>query len=275
GRRGALAPASNQVGRGDLTVRVAEESRGDEIGSLLVNFNLMVKGLEDSRRQLVQAEKMAAIGQLVAGIVHEMRNPLSSIKMNVRLLQRRLQEMSTVRESLEIASGEVERLERMLAELLDYSKPPTFKPETFAPGILLERVRRAVTEPAAANEIELTCTSAPEIATLYGDLELMERAVVNLLLNAIQACDKKGRVELRIEEAAGGTLLQVSDRGRGMNTHVLERLFDPFFTTRPDGIGLGMASVRKIVETHDGQLQVESLVDQGTTVRIILPGGNS
>ncbi len=270
----ALVSASHEVGAGDFTIRVPEEKRSDEIASLVTNFNLMVQGLEDSRRRLVQAEKLATIGQLMAGIVHEMRNPLSSIKMNIRLLQRRLQEESSTRESLEIAAGEVTRLERMLTELLDYSKPPALNPARFAPQELLERVRRAVAEAATEGAVELAFSIEPEITALYGDIELIERALVNLLLNAIQASASGGDVRLLIENADGGHLLQVSDSGRGMSEHVRERLYDPFFTTRPDGIGLGMATVKKIVEAHDGSLRVESEVDRGTTVAIILPGGN-
>ncbi len=272
---GALVSASHKVGKGDFSIRIPEENRSDEIGSLVTDFNRMVQGLEDSRRQLVQSEKLAAIGQLVAGIVHEMRNPLSSIKMNVRLLQRRLQEESSSRESLEIASGEVERLERMLTELLDYSKPSSFNMVTFSPAELVERVRRVVSEPAAASDVELLFTVAPEVQSLQGDLELIEQAVVNLLLNSIQACEQKGRVQLLISIQDGSTLLQVTDNGRGMSAHVLDRLYDPFFTTRSDGVGLGMATVRKIVEGHNGHLEMESEVDRGTTTRIIVPGESS
>jgi signal transduction histidine kinase len=272
---GALVSASHRVGKGDFSIRIPDENRSDEIGSLVTDFNRMVQGLEDSRRQLVQSEKLAAIGQLVAGVVHEMRNPLSSIKMNVQLLQRRLQEESSIRESLEIASGEVERLEKMLTELLDYSKPSSFKTVDFTAAELVERVRRVISEPAAASDVELLFTVAPEVHSLHGDLELIEQAVVNLLQNSIQACEKKGSVQLLISTQDGSTVLEITDNGRGMSSHVLDRLYDPFFTTRPDGVGLGMATVRKIVEGHNGILELESEVDRGTTARIVIPGGSS
>jgi signal transduction histidine kinase len=272
---GALVSASHKVGEGDFSIRIPEENRSDEIGSLVADFNRMVQGLEDSRRKLVQSEKLAAIGQLVAGVVHEMRNPLSSIKMNVRLLQRRLPELSSSRESLEIASGEVERLERMLTELLDYSKPSSFNLENFSATELVERIRRVVSVPAAEGKVELDFQIAPEVQSLQGDIELIERALVNLLLNSIQACEQDGRVQLLISTQDGKNVIQVTDNGRGMSAHVLDRLFDPFFTTRTDGVGLGMATVRKIVEGHNGLLELESEVERGTTARINLPGVKS
>ncbi len=273
-----LAAASEGVASGDYSIRVPEGRRGDEIGVLLRSFNRMVHGLEQAREELnrsherlLQAEKLAAVGELVASIVHEMRNPLSSVKMNLRLLDRKIDSGSPEAEFVSLASGEVKRLETMLSGLLDYSKPLRPASEPVEVEELARLAVQGAEEEARARGVDLRFEVAGTIRRLEGDRELLLRALANLLANAVEASAEGSEVVLAVRDDGGDRLvLEVRDTGRGMSRKVLERLFDPFFTTREEGIGLGMGNVKKIVEAHEGKIEVSSREGEGTTVRLYL-----
>lgn len=275
-----LADASRKVAEGDVAVRVRERRGGDEIGLLLRSFNRMVSALERSREEVresqqrvMQSEKMAAIGQLVANIVHEMRNPLSSVKMNLRLLQRRLENDPSSIEHLELATSQASRLETMLSELLTYSKPTEYISRECHPNYIASRALEAVREKANAAGIILGSSFAPETPeTFASDPEQLLRALINLLLNAIESCKSGDAVSLHfgLDESRHITI-QVVDTGHGINASVVERIFDPFFTTKEEGTGLGLANVRKFVDLQGGQLKVHSEEGSGSTFTIVLP----
>ncbi len=268
-----LSAASDAVARGDLEVRV-EPSASDEIGSLTKQFNLMVTALRRSRqqleastRELLNAETLAAVGRLVASIVHEMRNPLSAVKMNLRILQKRVELDQTTTEHLNLAREETLRLERMLNELLEYSKP--VKPEFRQVNLtrVLDDTCREMKETFSEREVEIDTAFPPEPVTLTSDQDLLKRIFDNLISNAIYASETGGEVTVKLE---GGSRVEavVTDRGRGMSEKVKQRLFETFFTTREDGIGLGMNNVKKFTEALHGTIEVES--DEGVGTRITL-----
>ncbi|MFH0881619.1 MAG: sensor histidine kinase [bacterium] len=275
-----LAEASRRVAEGDVTVRVRERRSGDEIGLLLRSFNQMVDALQHSRevvresqQRVVQSEKMAAIGQLVASIVHEMRNPLSSVKMNLRLLQRRLDNEPANIEHLELAVSQATRLETMLSELLTYSKPTDFVHEECNSHDLARRAVGALSERAKKAGIQIEISVQPEnLPSFQTDAEQLLRALINLLLNAIESCEPGGKVSLRFStDDSSHLLIQVSDTGRGIHASVIPRIFDPFFTTKEEGTGLGLANVRKFVDLQGGTVSVHSEEGSGSTFTVTLP----
>lgn len=273
-----ITRASEQVAGGSYEVRVPERRGGGEVAALGRSFNRMVAALERGRseiaaaqRRAVQAETMAAIGRLVASIVHEMRNPLSSIKMNLRLLERRCEQGSSEAEHVGLAAGEVARLEAMLDELLAYGKPPEV---TTMPVDMVKVARDSIDAVRDAAEdrritVELTGNDALEAVS---DGELVRRALVNLLQNAIDACAEGDSIRVELARAGDRIALAVRDTGRGMPESVRMRLFDPFFTTRDDGVGLGMSNVKKFVEALGGTVEVASREGEGSAVTIELPG---
>jgi signal transduction histidine kinase len=262
-----LAAASRRVAEGDLSSPDLPEGR-DELGRLSAAFNRMVDDLARHERELLHAERLAAVGRLAAGVVHEMRNPLSALKMNLGALARR-EDLSEIEcEQLAIAREQGDRLERMLDELLDYSRPLELRRRSIDGQELLQRCADQLRSEADAAGVALIVED--ENATLDADAEILLRALVNLSANALQASRPGQIVRLAMRAAGGETILEVVDQGRGMNARQRERLFDPFFTTREDGTGLGMSNARKCVEAHGGRLEVESAEGRGTAARIVL-----
>lgn len=274
---GRLAAAAVRVSDGDLAVRVPESSSG-ELGMLARQFNRMVEALAESverirqsQQRIVQAERLAAVGGLASAVVHEMRNPLSVVKMNLQVLGRKVRDDADAAEQVELALAEVGRLERMLFELLDYAKPisPHYVPTDLRQ--VVARVTDALGAEAASRKVELVAVHPDEFISIHTDPELLQRIIHNLALNAVQACSFGD--EVRIETAVAGDefVVTVSDTGQGMSPRVRGRLFEPFFTTREGGTGLGMANVGKFVEVLGGCIEVDSREGQGTTVKVTLP----
>lgn len=277
-----LAQASIKVAEGDLSVRMSENQRKDELGTLTRQFNNMVKAIEVSRHKLkishnrlIQSEKMAAIGELVTGIVHEMRNPLSVIKMNLNLVKRKSsysQDVDPVAaEQLELASLEADQLEKMLTELLDYSKPITLVRKNITLRKIVEKSLRTIEQPAKDANVEVVFKT-PETSELgiFADETTLNVLMVNLILNAIQASEANSQVELSCNIRQENLFIKVMDVGIGMSEIVKARILDPFFTTREKGTGLGLSNVKKIVELYGGKISIESGEMKGTTFEIEL-----
>ncbi len=246
----SLALASERVAGGDLSP--PELLRGpNEIGRLAERFREMVAALARGRealaksgRELARAEQQAELGRVAAGLVHEMRNPLAAMKMNLSSLARRAELSAVEREQLQIAREQGERLERMLGELLDYSRPVAVQLAPLLAGGLLYEVGRlsAAEREARGQRLELAAPD-PDLY-FHGDPEMLRRALVNLLDNAAQASPEAASIGLAATAEGSWLRLTVSDTGRGMGPALRARLFDPFFTTREGGVGLGMSTVR-------------------------------
>jgi len=266
-----LAEASNAVAAGNLNVEIASVGN-DEVGQLSRQFDLMVKSLNSSRRlieqsnrELVQAEKLAAVGRLVASIVHEMRNPLSAVKMNIRILQKKGSSGGLEKEHLNIAAAQTTRLEKMLSELLEYSKPVKPKFIRFDLIQLLNRNLHSHRESMQIKNLVLELDFPKQSLEIVSDPDLLTRIVDNLLTNAVNASHPGKTLKIQVLPADQVTII-IADQGQGMNKNALNRLFEPFFTTREDGIGLGMSNVKKFVDVLGGGIEVQSVENEGTTV---------
>jgi signal transduction histidine kinase len=263
-----LADASLAVSQGDLDRRVAVKLK-DEVGELSERFNRMVTSLRDSQRQVVQSERLAAIGELVASVVHEIRNPLSAIKMNLRILEHKCDTSPVIAEHFELANRQMERLEAMLKELLDYSKPVPLNKKLISVRELVAGALRHLELEAAKIDQRL---DNPE-RTVNVDAEKMERVLMNLFLNAKQAMPDGGTITISSGDQASDVMLSVSDTGHGISKDNLKHIFEPFFTTRKQGTGLGLSNAKKIVEAHGGLITVKSEEQKGTEVVVALPRG--
>jgi signal transduction histidine kinase len=271
-----LAAASDAIASGDLTVRIDSIST-DEIGDLTTQFNAMVDSLNTSRRQiesstlkLLQAEKLGAIGKLVASIVHEMRNPLSTVKMNLRIMEKRGELSDALNEHLLIARDQVARLERMLNELLEYSKPvqPDLAPVDIKS--LIEQVSDDVVARLADKNVRLSRIIPDHPIVLTTDADLLNRIVDNILTNAIEASPEGSVISIEVVDNEDLRVV-ISDQGKGMSEKILNQIFEPFFTTRGDGIGLGMPNVKKFVEALESKIEVESQEGEGTIFSLTFP----
>lgn len=268
-----------QLRNGDLTVSASFASRNDEIGDLGRNFNAMVQQLRETRSeiqrlhqsQMSRAEHLATLGELAAGLAHEIRNPLAGIAGVVEIIGRDLPENSAGREVWEEARGEIQRIQKTLNDLLNYSRPRA--PE-FAAGplqVAAERAIRMARQQAASRPIEIRLVRDGDVPPCEHDPSQIEQMLLNLLLNALQAIDGAGRVDVRLESRDGKAILTVADTGRGIPTEHLKKIFRPFFTTKGHGTGLGLSLARRIVETHGGHIEVHSALQKGTTFTVTLP----
>lgn len=244
---------------------------------VVLRFGANARALEESTRKLketqeklVARERLAALGELSAVIAHEVRNPLGVIYNAVAQLRRSIKKDDLNAPVVNMLQEEAERLNRMVASLLEFSRPEdvTLR-QTRLLDLLLSAARSAVSATGAdAREIEVDCA---EKESLWCDRQMMQQAVINLLENALVAPRRKGPVQLRAERRDGQLRLMVADDGAGVAPGQEDRIFTPFFTTRARGTGLGLAVVRRVAEAHGGTATVEPTPGGGATFVIALP----
>lgn len=269
-----LVDGAEALASGDLNFRLqAPKNDKDEIDVLAHAFNAMADRLQDMIGRTVQAEKMAVLGEFATGVAHEVRNPLATIKLTVQALEKG-EPSEQRRELLLSVEEEIDRLNRVVGDLLDYGRPVAGEPQ----DVEIRRVFRHATVLTSGLADQRRVTVA---AT--GDSRLMVNAspdqviqcLVNLLANAIEACDPGGTVHLRAFRNGDRINVDITDTGCGMDAATLQRVTDPFFTTRTEGTGLGLSITRQLIELNGGDLQIHSIPGEGTTVSVTLPAANS
>ncbi len=223
--------------------------------------------LESVQEELIRKERLSTIGELTAGLAHEIRNPLQIIQGTAEMVRR---DHPGTTEPLDDVVEEVMRLNQLVHELLDYARPRRIEPE---PVELLRLVERAAAEAGVAAGRCSWCNEIPPELRCWGDETLLHRVLVNLLCNAVQALgDVEGCVTARARTAADGSCcIEVEDDGCGIATEDRDRLFEPFFSRKEAGTGLGLCISRRIVEQHGGTLTVDSERGRGTVVRLTVP----
>ena len=219
--------------------------------------------------QLRRMDRLASVGQLAAGIAHEVRNPLAILRATAQLLASQLTEHQSVDRHVRVLVEESDRIERLIGELLEYARPrpPHRMPLDLQPSLTdaVHHVRPYALQHGVSIDVD-----APA-AMFWADDEQLRQALVNLLLNAVQASPSGSAVQVEASIEADTISITIADHGRGMTAEVRERACDPFFTTRPDGTGLGLALVTTIVQEHGGQLSIDSAAGLGTTITLTLP----
>jgi len=239
------------------------------VGTLLLMQDLsQVKKLEEDLRR---SERLAALGKMAAGVAHELRNPLSSIKGLALVLRSRFQEENGDRETATILVQEVERLNRSISELLDYARPQQLKKVHFDIDKLLNKAVSLMRIDAETAGVELRTNFEENLPTVNGDEDKLTQVLLNLLLNGIQAMENGGTLDVYAGATDRKIQIVVTDTGCGISEKDLARVFDPYFTTKPDGTGLGMAMSAKIIEEHGGEIRMQSKTGQGTSVIIEIP----
>lgn len=229
--------------------------------------------LKQARREMVRAERLAAVGELAAGVAHEIRNPLTSVKLIVQRAAERVPVHSLNEEQLAVLLEEVSRIETTVQGLLDFAHPT--KPQR-APCDLAELVRRTLNLVAGRAEqsgIEI-CTTlepSPERVEVEVDAGLIQQVIVNLLINALDSTPRGGRLQIGLRRESDEVVLQVRDSGSGISPVVFERMFEPFVTTKARGSGLGLAISRRIVQEHQGTLVASNEVGGGAMFTVRLP----
>jgi signal transduction histidine kinase len=260
-----------------LSTATLRNGAGVATGSLVLLQDIsMIRQLEE---RLQRRDRLAAMGEMVARIAHEIRNPLGSIELFASLLARDLEHDQAHRQYAEHISMAVKALDRLLSNLLLWTKPEPPKPAWHPPEAIVQEALTLCANVLARPDFEVQVHCEPAVRALWGDAFQLKQALVNLILNAVQAMPHGGVLSLTVsgegeqKESLKWVRLTVSDTGVGIDPAHRARLFDPFFTTREDGTGLGLAIVHAVVEGHGGRIEVESTRGRGTTVSVLLPGG--
>ncbi|MBD5539443.1 MAG: two-component system sensor histidine kinase ZraS [Desulfovibrio sp.] len=209
---------------------------------------------EEVRRR----EKLAAIGTMAAGVAHEVRNPLSSIKGYATYFRQRFSEGSEEREAASIMVREVNRLNRVITDLLGLSRPSYVKPGSVDLGAIVTHVLRLIRQTAAERHVDIVCRTSRRVPKVYVDMERLGQALLNLCLNALDAMPDGGTLTIAIARAKNSVCLMVRDTGTGMSPDTLDHIFDPYCATKGSGTGLGLPLVHKLVTAHGGRISVSS-----------------
>lgn len=269
-----LANVAHSISEGHFEQRL-EAFDGKEHREVAEAFNRMLDEIAAAQQKLIHTAALSAIGQLSTSIVHEMRNPLSAIKMNLHVLQRKLSGDELHLELAEIASEQVLRLEAMLTDLLQYGKKLELKVTDVDFDEFASDVIQCVRPPSDGKKVSVTMLNKSQRKALHIDREHMLRAISNLADNAVHETPDGGSVTITAIDDSGepeATILTIADTGPGIPERIAERLFEPFFTTKSNGVGLGLPNVKKIIELHGGTISFENNPNGGALFTIKLPG---
>ena len=268
-----------ELGGGDLNVSVSFAHRNDEIGDLGRNFNQMVCQLRENREeierlhrtQMSRAEHFATLGEVATGLAHEIRNPLAGIAGVIEIIGRDLPATSPARAVVKDVRQEIARINHIVTDLLQTARPHPPKVRKSDLNTTVEHAVMLGRQQGLAKGIEISLHKDPSLPEVEHDSDQIHQVLLNLLLNAQQAIDQKGKIEVTVEKKGAAAVIEVKDNGRGIAAEQLPNIFRPFYTTKGDGTGLGLSLARRIVEDHQGRIDVTSAVGKGTTFAVVLP----
>jgi two-component system sensor histidine kinase HydH len=259
---------------GYLTQRLAEAhrteaGRAQKAAEQLAEAN---RNLQEAEAAVRRSERLAALGQLSAGLAHELRNPLGTIRASAEMLLKNVPEESEIqRELAGFISSEVDRTNSLVTRFLEFARPLELRPQVAELTDVLDRAIAQLERNTPRYNVTVYRNYSPEVRPFGFDAELLERVFYNLLLNAAQATPPGGEIAVKTRAVAGRVEIAVIDRGSGIAPQHLENIFNPFFTTKKEGVGLGLAIVSKIVDLHGGKMTVESESGKGSIFRVLLP----
>ncbi len=277
-----LAEATQQLAQGDLTHKVHVNSR-DEIGTLGHMFNFMAASLLDRDEQLkqraqqtiMQSERLATVGQLAAGVAHELNNPLGGILLYANLLLEKAKDGDPIRDDLQVIVRETERCRRIVRGLLDFSRQTKLEMTLTDLNKIISTTLDLVVTQAIFKGITVTRNLSPALPKVMVDVGQMQQVFINIIMNAAEAMAGNGSLEVStsVQDGDSYVVTSIRDTGPGIPEEIRSKIFDPFFTTKPlgKGTGLGLSIAFGIVRKHNGAIEVETEVGKGTTFHIRLP----
>jgi signal transduction histidine kinase len=269
-----IVNAAGRVAAGDLTPDLLTD-RKDEVGELTQSFNFMVQKLREKRaleEKLREVEHLSGIGQFARGIAHEIRNPLNFISLSIDHLREKYVPLEDARkdkfESLMMSiKQEIERLNKLIGNFLDYGKPIKLSLREVELHSLVDEVLALVLAKAEKDNVEII-TRYEVLPNLPLDPELIKTCIFNVVLNAFQAMPDGGRLTVKTQASSSKVSMFFEDTGTGISRENLSKVFDPFFSTKESGLGLGLALTRRVVEEHSGKVDFQSVEGKGSTIII-------
>jgi two-component system NtrC family sensor kinase len=275
-----IVAATKHVATGDLNYTIKLKKR-DEIGALAQSFNDMTGQLAETQRQLYQSEKLASVGRLAAGVAHEINNPLTGVLTYSSYLLKRANGNAEMKDDLEVIVRETKRCREIVKGLLDFARQSPPEKSRVEVNDIIQQATRILENQLAERRIKFEKILQPNLPALMADGNQIQQVLVNLLVNASDAIGDNGGAITITSELLGAPdasriQIKISDTGCGIARENLEKIFEPFFSTKgKKGYGLGLAVVWGIIEKHNGKITVESEVGKGTIFKIVLPAENS
>ena len=246
----------------------AQRFKAEQMAAQLAKVNA---DLQSSFTLLRRADRLSAMGELAAGLAHEIRNPLGAIDGAVQILTREQLSSETKREFGDLAQRELERLKSIVNQFLNFARPQPPQRIAIDPALLLHSVAMLVSETAKIAQVTIRVEDTMSVPAICVDPEQVKQVLLNLAINAVQAMPSGGHATLRAVADNGAVRLEVQDEGVGIDAENAERIFNPFFTTRHEGTGLGLSIAERIVSQHGGRIECRRNDDRGMTFSVILP----
>lgn len=265
-----LVGFTNKVAEGNLNEQ-CEIKTHDEIGDLADAFNQMTQELRQSRDKLIQAERLATAGKMSASFAHEIRNPLSSMRMLSQLLVQKPELTDEQQQSLQYILEEIERIDTIVKGLMDFARPTSLNAVQQPLEPVLRDVLAFMKANLAHHQIELELELTADLPDFQFDPDKIKQAFMNVVLNSMEAMPQGGVLTVCTSKLDDGVSIQVKDTGVGIPETDIPHLFEPFFTRKEKGTGLGLANVKRIIEEHDGVAKIESNLGEGTSVSMWIP----
>ncbi len=251
------------------------DALSQRVHGLLEDVDQTHLALERSRESLLQAEKMAMVGKLAAGMAHSIRNPFTSVQMRLFSLSRSLKLDSEQKEDFQVISEEIRHIDTIVQNFLEFSRPPKLKMQRLSPSAVVDMALQLLRHRLKSYDVTVHLERGQPLPDVSVDPEQLKEVLVNLIINACEAMGNGGRITIRetvATEAAGeAAVIQVSDNGPGIPEHLAVKVFQPFFTTKEEGTGLGLSIVGRIINEHGGRIRLDPKEGMGASFVITLP----
>ncbi len=279
-----LSYAARKIARGELEYDLSEKlkERKDELGMLSREFNLMKNQLTDEmdkikilERKKAQADRLSIMGQIVGGIVHEIKNPLASILGFSELIKEETENIE-IKDQTEIIIAETNRLNKLVSELLEYSRPnKNFKKERIRMKVLVENVLNSLSPKIVEKQMTVNVDISDSLPPIFGQKDKIIQVFINLVSNSVEAMKKRNRtIDITANREKENIIMRIKDNGPGIQENIRDKIFLPFISNKKNGTGLGLAMVKKIIEDHNGEIELNENLETGTEFIIRVPIGN-
>ncbi|MGE5741708.1 MAG: ATP-binding protein [Candidatus Aminicenantes bacterium RBG_16_66_30] len=276
-----LVDGTVRIAHGDFSQAIVDTSR-DEVGDLARSFNEMTSQLlqarermDDANRRLVQQEKLASIGRMAATIAHEIRNPLTSVKLNIQKVAEEESFAETVKAHLGLSLEGIDQIERFIKELLNFTRVQELSLERWTVDQIVDESLKMIKDMLAQKNIVVEKVCAVAMPSILADADKLRQVFLNVLRNAHEALGSGGKISITcdtaVENGRAMVRVRIADNGPGIAEKDRPNIFEPFYTTKPSGFGLGLANARKIVEQHNGTIAVGKKRGRGGVFVILIP----
>jgi len=270
-----LALAASRSGGSPIEGNVVK-ALSRSVEGLMEDIHQATSKLEQSREHLLQAEKLALVGKLAAGMAHSIRNPFTSVKMRLFSLSRTLEMSDTQAEDFQVISEEIRHIDTIVQNFLEFSRPPRYNFQPVSPSSAVDAAVNLLEHRLKSYDVTVSIDRIEPLPTVQADTEQLKEVLVNLMVNACEAMEEGGHILIqeRVDRAGpegAKAVVRVSDSGPGISETNLGKVLQPFYSTKEEGTGLGLSIAQRIVIEHGGRLEVESVEGRGATFVVVLP----